>query len=225
MAVVAPNIRICRGCEKAFNTQHGFVNHVNKCRAIVKVDALEEELRVLRAVTRFGNRRFEFYEKEQINGRSNPKYVELLQLIPRHHLQECSKRASYGILSLCQYIYFTIPENRTVIHTEGQKDKIWTWNGREWQLVDRKDTLEMMLEFAFKLQADEYDKMESCPKKDMLEEWYNPRNKNSFEKRIKEYVMSLDVFIIDFYTRKVLPVSYFMPKRKARIIAPEDDDE
>jgi hypothetical protein len=217
--------RICRGCDKAFNTQHGFNNHINKCAAIVKIVSLEEELRMLCAVTRFGNRRFQFYEKELINGAKNPNYIELIQLIPQRFLQECAYRGRYGILPLCTYIYFTIPENRTVIHTEGQTNDIWTWNGREWQAVNRKDTLEMMLEFTFKIQADEYDRMPPSSKKNVLEPWYNYRNKLSFELTKKDFIHSLDVFIIDFYTRKILPMSYYTPKRKVKIILPDSEDD
>jgi uncharacterized C2H2 Zn-finger protein len=223
-----PAILMCNGCDKVFNTRHGYDNHINKCKALIKVTKLEQELRTWKAVSNLTETRLKFYERFPTKDNVNPNYEALLQLLPKSFLRQCTEWGRDGLLRLCTYIYFAIPENRTVIHADNHKDVIWTWNGRQFKLEGRRDTIEMMLDFAYKIQGDEYDKMEVSPKKEKLEPWYNPRSKHCYYKTNKEHIEALDVFITDFYTRTVLPESYYSVKRKAKLILPtksDDDDD
>jgi hypothetical protein len=199
----------CKGCDRVFNSSSGHYKHARSCKALIKVTQLENDLRLLKAVTNVTNR-YKFME-------------ENTELIPKDYLKKCVLLGRNGLTRLCYYFYFAIPENRTVMYAE-QKGKLWIWEERGWTLEDKRDSLEMMLEKTFAFQANTYAIIKDASTNEKLELWYNPHSKYYFLNEDKTQFMSeLDAFITDFFTRKTLS-SNFLPS-KMKIIPPESDDD
>lgn len=185
---------VCKGCEKLFNTSTGYHKHTQSCKPYIKITQLENDLRLLKAVTNVTNR-CTFME-------------ENTDLVPKEYLKKCTLLGRNGLMRLCYYLYFAIPENRTVMYADKQPGKIWIWEERGWTLEDKNDSLEMMLDKTFELQANTYNSLKEVSS-EKLEVWYNAQSKYYFLNIDKKgFVMELDAFITDFYTRQVLSPNF-----------------
>lgn len=208
-----PCVWTCPGCDKIFNTKQGATNHKTRCGAITKVQRLQQEKAKV-------EEEFRLYKTlHEIDKRLSFTNINT-NLVPEQIARKYTLLGRKGVLPLCIYIYFGIPENMTVRYAEDHPNFIWIYTykhsdgliiNKEWTLLEKNDSLDMMIDTALSFQTKTFNDLSQTPLKAKIQNWFTETRQETFDKlKETEYIPQLNEFIKDFYTRKPIDPKYFI---------------